>query len=139
MIFINRVEKQNVKKQDKLQQNSKIISPSKMKKFNQVSLEIEQIFQTWLSASGLEEKAFIEMVKNEEFRIDYKKTEIGIRTSFFILNNEVGIPLICNDLKEVKSYNMDLALLIMCFASKTDNDFIQDKYRKIIKNLVLIC
>lgn len=78
------------------------------------------------------------MVRNENFHIEYEKTDNEIHTSLFIANEVIGVPLICNDLSNEENYHTDLALFILCITSKTNDDLIQKKYRDFIKDKGII-
>jgi hypothetical protein len=74
--------------------NHKIISREKANEYNDISLEVEGMFQRWLAYGGLDEMEFDYRMKAEPHRIEESVNGDGIiEINIFAGNEKVIVPL----------------------------------------------
>lgn len=103
---------------------------NKGKEFNDVALEIEEIFKTWAESSSLNEKEIINLIERDNFNIIFTQEELTLRNA----NKLIGLPFTWR--KDEISYEefwVDMALLLLHICSKTSNENTNKKIRLFIK------
>ncbi|MBE5877246.1 MAG: hypothetical protein E7290_10220 [Lachnospiraceae bacterium] len=129
----------NIQRQIKELQNSEdIVFMAKGKEFSEASADILALLDGWLKMSGLKEQELLAAVKAPDFRLEYKRTEDEVCAGFYVGQRILGMPFICQGAEAVEAFNMDLALLLLCVASKSNDRNVYKVFVKYIKKFALV-
>lgn len=105
-------------------------------RWSKAASEAEEIFESWLKVSGIEEKEFFKRIKDESFSIDFHShdeivliNENGkIGESFLYDKSQAG---------EYKNFLTEAGFILLYISSKCDCKNSSEKIKKFIKNNLL--
>lgn len=130
--------KDRKKKLQELQNSKDIVFMAKGKEFSEASADILSLLEGWLQISQLTEEELIAAVKAPHFRLEYKCEEEEVWAGFYIEAKPLGMPFICQGAEYMEAFNMDLALLLLCIASKSNDMSVHKAFVEYIEKYELV-
>lgn len=121
-----------------LQNSEDIVFMAKGKEFSEASADILALLDGWLGMSGLTEQDLLAAVKAPDFRLEYKRSEDEVWAGFYVADKALGMPFICQGTESIEAFNMDLALLLLCVASKSNDMNVHRTFVEYIKLYALV-
>lgn len=121
-----------MRKKKKFQKNVLI---GQGKEWSEVASEFDGIYYSWLVASQLSEKNFLEAIERDEMYLTFFADDKMALTIFHHTHGEIGMPFVWQWESGIafESYQTDTALLLFYIAGKCNRQETRDKIENFVK------
>lgn len=119
-----------------MKKNNKKLLMGNGKEYSEIGREMEQIFASWLCASGISEPDFLRLVDRFDFNLSFYSDDAMARLIMYHSLGQIGMPLLWHKESGIDflSYKVDAGLLLMLISSKCSNKNSQEKIRVFVRD-----
>lgn len=101
--------------------------------WSKASVDIEDIFNSWLKQSGIKEEEFFKRINSETFEVNFSQNEIVLSDK----KGEIGLSLIYDGNEDYNNFLTDAAFFLMYISYKSGPHIFAEKMKSFVKNNIL--